>query len=124
MHHIHPQHILQHLVDPLLVKANFVPKLANNFFQNLEVKFASLSYTIFFGTPFDLIISLMKTFATCFFEYIDSTRMKCATFVNSSTMIMMGSCCLYVHGNDLPLPLWNQNWLYSPLGCLHSTFTC
>ena len=61
MQDIHPQHILNNLVNPLflsiclqmisMLKSNFFPKTANNSFQNLEVNLASPSDMIFLGIP-------------------------------------------------------------------------
>jgi len=53
-----------------------MPKLANSSFQDLEVKFASLSDIIFFGTLCGLIISLMKTYSTSPDEYVVFIGMK------------------------------------------------
>jgi len=70
-----------------------MPKPANNSFQNMGVNIASLSDTIFFGTPCNLTTSQMNTFATFLSEKVDFIRMKCATFVNLSKKTRMESCC-------------------------------
>jgi len=58
------------------LKANFIPKLANKSFKNLEVKLASLFDIIFFGKPCNLMISLMKIHANSIAEKIVFTGMK------------------------------------------------
>lgn len=74
-----------------------MPKPANNAFKKLELNFTSLFDIIFFGTPCNLFTYLMKTYDTLLAENVDFTRMKCTTFVNLSTMIMMESCCFTIH---------------------------
>ena len=108
MHHIHPQHVLQDLVDPLClsicmqmisrVKSNSLPKPTKNSFQNLEVNFASLSDINFFRTPCNMTMSLINTYATSLVEYVVLNGMKFSTFVNLSTTTIKKSCCLYILG--------------------------
>ena len=78
-----------------------MPKSTNDSFQNLEVNFASLSDTIFFGTPCNLPTSQMNTCATSLAENVEFTGMKYATFVNLCTITMMESCCLIVLDNPV-----------------------
>jgi len=114
-----------------MLKTNSMPKPTNNSFQNMEVKFASLSEKIFFGTLCILTTSRMNTYATLLAKNGDLTKMKCATFVNLSTITMMESCCLTVFGNHVMKSMEMNSHFHSgitisyssPLACLHYAFT-
>lgn len=116
----------------VILKVGFVPKPANNSFQNLEVSFASLFDTIFFGTPCNLTTSLMNTYAMSLAEKVDLTGMKCATFVNLSTITIMESCYIIVFGKLVMKCMEMTSHFHSRIsigcssspGCLHFAFTC
>lgn len=114
-----------------MLKFNWFPKASWKLVQNLPININSLLDMIFLCTPWNLIISSIKTPAIYGALYVVLTSMKWALFVNVSTTTNMESCLLEVIGN----PTMNSIHMTSHLdfgiswgcnnlaGCLCSTFT-
>jgi len=104
-----------------------MPKPTNNSFQKLEVNFVSMSDITFFGTPCNMTPSRMNNYATLLAENVDFIGMKCATFVNLTTITMMESCCLTLLKKPVIMYMEMTSHFNSrikiicrsPTGCLH-----
>lgn len=114
-----------------MIKANSIPKPANNSFQSMEVNLTSLSEIIFLGTPCNLKILFMKIWATSLAELVDLIATKWATLCNFSIVFTIASCCLEGLGKTIINSIEITSHFHFKMGircnkptrCFHSTFT-
>lgn len=125
-HNVHANHFFHYLIFPFcspiylwmqeVLEFSCVPKLSNNSFQNIDVKFGSISNNIVIDIPCNLKISLIQIYTIFTTLKVGIIGIKWLEFFKLSSIIMMASCCLLLFAVPWWIPWWSlflstQKWV-------------